>query len=638
LLQNPEIEGKRPAHSDKTVIAQRARLWIIRRMQQAHQILKSTFGYDDFRHHQADIIEALVNGQDVLTLMPTGGGKSICFQIPALIRSGTAIVISPLIALMQDQVDAMKQLDIRAAFLNSTLHPGEQRLIEEDLLAGAIDLLYMAPERLLNEHTLNLIEQCEIALFAIDEAHCVSQWGHDFRKEYQQLSMLHTRFPNVPRIALTATADARTRDEIIEQLSLQQARVFINSFDRPNIHYAIAESGNSREALWRFLEQNHPDDAGIVYCLSRKNVEATAEWLNKKGRVALPYHAGLGQDIRARNQQRFLREDGLIIVATIAFGMGIDKPDVRFVAHMNLPKNIESYYQETGRAGRDGLASNVWMSYGLKDVINLRLFTENSDAEEQFKRVMFQKTDAMLGLCELTSCRRQALLAYFGEIMTEPCGNCDNCLNPPETWDATIAAQKVLSCVYRTQERFGTQYIIDILTGKDDERIRRNAHDKLSTFNIGGEHRDVEWRGIFRQLIAHGYLATDTEGYGVLKLTQKAWPLLKRSETPQTVMLRKLHKPAKAKKKKSSAASRLVLESLSASDQELFEVLRGLRSKLAKEQNVPPYVIFPDKTLTEMAIVKPASNGQMLDISGVGETKLSRYGDCFLEEIKRAVN
>ncbi len=607
-------------------------------MQQAHQILKSTFGYDDFRHHQADIIEALVNGQDVLTLMPTGGGKSICFQIPALIRSGTAIVISPLIALMQDQVDAMKQLDIRAAFLNSTLHPGEQRLIEEDLLAGAIDLLYMAPERLLNEHTLNLIEQCEIALFAIDEAHCVSQWGHDFRKEYQQLSMLHTRFPNVPRIALTATADARTRDEIIEQLSLQQARVFINSFDRPNIHYAIAESGNSREALWRFLEQNHPDDAGIVYCLSRKNVEATAEWLNKKGRVALPYHAGLGQDIRARNQQRFLREDGLIIVATIAFGMGIDKPDVRFVAHMNLPKNIESYYQETGRAGRDGLASNVWMSYGLKDVINLRLFTENSDAEEQFKRVMFQKTDAMLGLCELTSCRRQALLAYFGEIMTEPCGNCDNCLNPPETWDATIAAQKVLSCVYRTQERFGTQYIIDILTGKDDERIRRNAHDKLSTFNIGGEHRDVEWRGIFRQLIAHGYLATDTEGYGVLKLTQKAWPLLKRSETPQTVMLRKLHKPAKAKKKKSSAASRLVLESLSASDQELFEVLRGLRSKLAKEQNVPPYVIFPDKTLTEMAIVKPASNGQMLDISGVGETKLSRYGDCFLEEIKRAVN
>jgi len=607
-------------------------------MQQARQILKSTFGYDDFRHHQADIIEALINGQDVLTLMPTGGGKSICFQIPALIRSGTAIVISPLIALMKDQVDALNQLGIRAAFLNSTLHPGEQRMIEEDLLAGAFDLLYMAPERLLGEQTLNLIEQCDIALFAIDEAHCVSQWGHDFRKEYQQLSMLHTRFPKVPRIALTATADARTRDEIIEQLSLQQARVFINSFDRPNIHYAIAESGNSREALWQFLEQNHAGDAGIVYCLSRKNVEATAEWLNKKGRTALPYHAGLGQEIRARNQQRFLRQDGIIMVATIAFGMGIDKPDVRFVAHMNLPKNIESYYQETGRAGRDGLASDAWMSYGLKDVINLRMFTENSDAEEQFKRVMFQKTDAMLGLCELTSCRRQALLAYFGEIMDQPCGNCDNCLNPPETWDATIAAQKALSCVYRSRERFGTQYIIDVLTGKDDERIRRNAHDKLSTFNIGGEHSGVEWRGIFRQLIAHGYLATDTEGYGVLKLTEKAWPLLKRSETPQTVMLRKLRQPSKAKKKKSTAALRIRLEALSVADQELFEILRSLRSKLAKEQNVPPYVIFPDKTLTEMAMVKPASNGQMLDISGVGETKLSRYGDCFLEEIKRVVN
>jgi len=605
-------------------------------MERARRILKSTFGYDGFRHHQADIIHAMIDGQDVLTLMPTGGGKSICFQIPALIRSGTAIVISPLIALMQDQVDALKQLGIGAAFLNSTLHPGEQRLIEEDLLAGALDLLYMAPERLLNEHMLHLIDQCKIALFAIDEAHCVSQWGHDFRKEYQQLSMLHTRYPEVPRIALTATADARTRDEIVEQLSLRQARVFINSFDRPNIHYAIAESGNSREALWQFLEQNHPDDAGIIYCLSRKNVEATAEWLSKKGRNALPYHAGLRQDVRANNQQRFLREDGLIIVATIAFGMGIDKPDVRFVAHMNLPKNIESYYQETGRAGRDGLPANVWMSYGLKDVINLRMFTENSDAEEQFKRMMLQKTDAMLGLCELTSCRRQALLAYFGEVMEEPCGNCDNCMHPPETWDATIAAQKALSCVYRSHERFGAQYVIDILTGKDDERIRRNGHDKLSTFDIGGEHASAEWRGIFRQLIAHGYLATDTEGYGVLKLTQKAWPLLKRSETPQTVMLRKLCKVSKTKKKKTTPSARTALQSLPAQDQPLFEALRELRSRLAKEQNVPPYVIFPDKTLTEMAIVKPTNNGQMLDISGVGETKLSRYGEAFINAISRA--
>ncbi|MDQ6957640.1 MAG: DNA helicase RecQ [Mariprofundaceae bacterium] len=598
-------------------------------LEQARHILKSTFGYDNFRHHQAEIINALINGHDALTLMPTGGGKSICYQIPALIRRGTAIVISPLIALMQDQVDALKQLGIKAAFLNSTLRPTTQREIEQDFLAGSFDLLYMAPERLLNKHMLKLIDQCDIALFAIDEAHCVSQWGHDFRKEYQQLSMLHTRYPRVPRIALTATADQRTRSEIIEQLALQKASVFVNSFDRPNINYAIAETGNSRDALWRFIDENHAGDAGIVYCLTRKNVEATAEWLNKKGHTALPYHAGLSQDVRSRNQQRFLREDGLIIVATIAFGMGIDKPDVRFVAHMNLPKNIESYYQETGRAGRDGTPSDAWMTYGLKDVINLRLFTENSDAEEQFKRVMFQKTDAMLGLCELTSCRRQALLAYFGETLEQPCGNCDNCLSPPETWDATIAAQKALSCIYRTHERFGTQYVINILTGKDDERIQHNGHDKLSTFDIGGEHSGAEWRGIFRQLIAHGYLATDTEGYGVLKLTQKAWPLLKRNETPQTVMLRKLRKPSKAKKKKAAAS----IQALPPQDQELFEALRTLRTKLAKEQNVPPYVIFPDKTLTEMAIVKPVTESQMLDISGVGETKLSRYGKVFMNEI-----
>ncbi len=598
-------------------------------MKQARHILKSTFGYDDFRHHQAGIIDTLINGRDVLTLMPTGGGKSICYQIPALIRSGTGIVISPLIALMQDQVDALKQLGIKAAFLNSTLHPIAQREIEQDFLAGRFDLLYLAPERLLNEHTLNLVSQCEIALFAIDEAHCVSQWGHDFRKEYRQLSMLHQRYPTVPRIALTATADQRTRIEIVEQLALHKASVFVNSFDRPNIHYAIAETGNGRDTLWRFIERHHADDAGIIYCLTRKNVEATARWLSGKGRIALPYHAGLDHNVRSRNQQRFLREDGLIIVATIAFGMGIDKPDVRFVAHMNLPKNIESYYQETGRAGRDGLPSNAWMTYGLKDVINLRLFTENSDADARFKRMMLQKTDAMLGLCELTTCRRQALLAYFGETREQPCGNCDNCINPPETWDATIATRKALSCVYRTHERFGTQYIINVLTGKDDERIRRKGHDRLSTFDIGNEHSGPEWRGIFRQLIAHGYLATDTEGYGVLKLTRKAWPLLKRSETPPTVMLRTLRKA-----KKRSAASRMLPQSLSPQDQTLFDALRELRGKLAREQNVPPYIIFPDKTLTEMAIVKPVAQGQMLDISGVGETKLFRYGEVFLNAIR----
>ncbi|MDX8392872.1 MAG: DNA helicase RecQ [Mariprofundaceae bacterium] len=606
----------------------------MQKSEKARQILKSTFGFDDFRHHQADIIEALVGGHDVLTLMPTGGGKSICYQIPALLRSGTAIVVSPLIALMQDQVDALTQLGIRAAFLNSTLSVSEQRLTEDNLRAGSFDLLYLAPERLLNANMLNLLDQCDISLFAIDEAHCVSQWGHDFRKEYQQLSMLHTRFPKIPRIALTATADARTRNEIIEQLALQEAQVFVNSFDRPNIHYAIAESGNSRDALWSFLQDKHAEDAGIVYCLSRKNVEATAEWLSARGRTALPYHAGLDQRVRQRNQQRFLRQDGLIIVATIAFGMGIDKPDVRFVAHMNLPKNIEAYYQETGRAGRDGLAADAWMSYGLRDVINLRLFTEKSDAEEQFKRIMLQKTDAMLGLCELISCRRQVLLAYFGENMSEPCGNCDNCINPPQTWDATVAAQKALSCVYRSEQRFGAQYVIDILTGKDDERIKRNGHDQISTFNIGGEYSGPEWRGIFRQLVAHGYLMADTEGYGVLKLTQKAWPLLKRSETQQTVMLRKLRKVSETKKKKSGVA-RAGIQTLSEQDQLLFEALRTLRSRLAKEQNVPPYVIFPDKTLAEMAAVKPANETQMLGISGIGETKLSRYGETFLSELGR---
>lgn len=598
-------------------------------MAEAEEILTSVFGYNTFRHHQEQIIEALVAGHDVMTLMPTGGGKSICYQIPALIRHGTGIVASPLIALMQDQVDALKQLGVRAAFLNSTLQAGETRLIEQGLMTGDYDLLYMAPERLLNPATLRLLENSRIALFAIDEAHCVSQWGHDFRPEYQQLSMLHERFPNIPRIALTATADARTRREIVEQLALNSARVFINSFDRPNIHYAINETGSARESLWRFISENHATDAGIVYCLSRKNVEATAEWLNGKGRAALPYHAGLNQDIRQQNQQRFLREDGLIIVATIAFGMGIDKPDVRFVAHMNLPKNIEAYYQETGRAGRDGLPSNAWMTYGLQDVVNLRLFTENSDADEMFKRVMHQKTDAMLGLCELTTCRRQALLSYFDEILSEPCGNCDNCINPPETWDATTETQKALSCVYRTGERFGAQYVIDVITGKSDERIEHNRHHELSTFGIGGDHTAIEWRGIFRQLIAHGYLAADSEGYGVLKLTQKAWPLLRKNETPQKVMLRKLRKAtAKKKKKKPAAASGLTAE-----QQALFERLRALRAKLAKEQNVPPYIIFPDRTLTEMAIMQPQSEAQMLDISGVGQTKLERYSEAFINEI-----
>jgi ATP-dependent DNA helicase RecQ len=596
-------------------------------MQQAQKILKSVFGYDSFRNHQQEIIAALIEGQDVLTLMPTGGGKSLCYQIPALVRPGTGIVISPLIALMQDQVDALTQLGVRAAFLNSSQRRDEQREVEDALQSGNLDLLYLAPERMLAPATLTLLEQSRIALFAIDEAHCVSQWGHDFRPEYQQLAVLPERFPTVPRIALTATADARTRDEITAQLALGSARRFINSFDRPNIHYTITEAASPREALWRFINENHPHDAGIVYCQTRKGVESVAEWLNSKGRTALPYHAGLDPGMRQMHQQRFLREDGLIVVATIAFGMGIDKPDVRFVAHMNLPKNIEAYYQETGRAGRDGGPANAWMTYGLKDVVGLRLFTENSEAAEQFKRIMHQKTDAMLGLCELTGCRRQALLAYFGEEQNEPCGNCDNCLNPPETWDATVSTQKALSCVYRTGGRFGAQYVIAVLTGKADDRIRRNGHDQISTFDIGGEHSAAEWRGIFRQLIAQGYLATDTEGYGVLKLTQKAAPLLRRGCTEQ-VMLRALRKPAAKKRSKAVVASQL-----SAEDEALFEALRALRTQLAREQEVPPYVIFPDRTLTEMAVARPASRGRMLDISGIGEAKMERYGAAFLDAI-----
>ncbi len=599
-------------------------------MQRAQHILKSVFGYDAFRHHQAEIIAALIGGRDALVLMPTGGGKSICYQIPALVREGTGIIVSPLIALMQDQVDALNQLGIRAAFLNSTLAPAVQRDIERQLLAAELELLYLAPERLLNPAMLSLLARANIALFAIDEAHCVSQWGHDFRKEYQQLSVLHERFPAVPRIALTATADVRTRDEIIAQLALQDAAVFVNSFDRPNIHYTIHEGGNSREALWRFISEYHMHDAGIVYCQTRKGVEQLAAWLTGKGREALAYHAGLDQALRRRHQQRFLRGEGVIIVATIAFGMGIDKPDVRFVAHMNLPKSIESYYQETGRAGRDGQTANAWMSYGLQDVIALRVFTDNSDADEAFKRVMRHKADAMLGLCELTGCRRMALLAYFGELLEQPCGNCDNCLNPPVTWDATVASQKALSCVYRTGQRFGTQYVIDVLTGKDDARIAGNGHDRVSTFGIGAEHTAMEWRGVFRQLIAHGYLVSDAEGYGVLKLTPKAWPLLKRGETPAPVMLRVLRKGhAKAKKRSSAGASEL-----SAGDRRLFEALRTLRAVLAHEQRVPPYVIFPDKTLIEMAIARPEGEGQMLEISGVGAAKFARYGTAFLQAVR----
>ena len=596
-------------------------------MDRARHFLQTTFGYSAFRHHQADIIQSLLEGRDVLTLMPTGGGKSLCYQIPALVREGVGIVVSPLIALMQDQVDALTQLGIRAAFLNSTLDGFAQQRIEAALLAGELDLLYVAPERLLSARMLGLLDRARIALFAIDEAHCVSQWGHDFRREYQQLSVLHARYPGVPRIALTATADRPTRAEIIEQLNLREAAVFINSFDRPNIHYALSEGQNAREQLWRFIERDHPRDAGIVYCLSRKKVEAVAAWLQAKGREALPYHAGLPDATRRVHQERFLREEGVIIVATIAFGMGIDKPDVRFVAHLNLPKSIEAYYQETGRAGRDGEPANAWMAYGLQDVITLRQMVQGGDANERFKHVAHQKLEAMLGLCELTTCRRQALLAYFDETLGEPCGNCDNCTRPPQTWDGTVAAQKALSCVYRSGQRFGVNYIVDLLTGKDDARIRQNRHDQLSTFGIGAEYSVAEWRSIFRQLIAQGYLDADMEAYGALKLTARCRGLLRGG---LQLDLRTLAKPEKAKDKSPRKAP-----AMRPCDAPLFEALRALRLELAEEQGVPPYVIFHDTTLQEMARTRPAAFDQMRHISGVGEHKLKRYARRFLTEIAR---
>jgi len=590
-------------------------------------VLTNTFGYQSFRHHQSDIINSLINGNDVLTLMPTGGGKSLCYQIPAMIRPGVGIVVSPLIALMQDQVAALKQLNIKAAYLNSTQSVMEAREIESQLQQGELTLLYIAPERLLNQRTLALIGEIEIALFAIDEAHCVSQWGHDFRKEYQQLSVLHEYFPQVPRIALTATADKRTRDEIIQQLALGNADVYINSFDRPNIHYELAEGQNSREQLWRFLQKSHPRDAGIVYCLSRKKVDAIAQWLSNKGRTALPYHAGLSHDERQANQSRFLREENIIIVATIAFGMGIDKPDVRFVAHLNLPKSIEAYYQETGRAGRDGQPANAWMAYGLQDVILLRQMLQAADANAQYKRVTNHKLDAMLSLCEMTTCRRQALLAYFDEDLAQPCGNCDNCVKPPETIDGKIAVQKALSCVYRSGQIYGTNYLIDLLRGNNTERIKQNGHDKLSTFGIGTEFSATEWRRIYRQLIAQGYLLVDIDGHGSVKLTEKCRPLL-RGE--QAIAIAKPREEAPAEKKKAA-----LKQAVQPWNQTLFDALRELRMTLAQNQNVPPYVIFHDSTLVAMTEARPETENEMRYITGVGEQKLARYGAQFMAEIKR---
>ncbi|AGA34847.1 ATP-dependent DNA helicase RecQ [Thioalkalivibrio nitratireducens DSM 14787] len=598
------------------------------------RILSEVFGYSGFRGRQREIIDCVAGGGDALVLMPTGGGKSLCYQIPALIRPGCGVVISPLIALMQDQVAALRQSGVRAAALNSAESLARNQEAERALLDGRLDLLYIAPERLMLPRTLDLLARARVALFAIDEAHCVSQWGHDFRPEYIQLSLLAERFPGVPRLALTATADAPTRREIVTRLGLERARQFVSRFDRPNIRYRISQSdaggGSARDRLLRFIRQEHPGEAGIVYCLSRKRVEAIADWLAAQGLEALPYHAGLSVAERDRNQKRFLTGEGVIMVATIAFGMGIDKPNVRFVAHLNLPKSIEAYYQETGRAGRDGLPADAWMLYGLQDVITLRQMLDQSNADDGHKRVERQKLEAMLGLCELTSCRRQALLAYFGDDLDSPCGNCDTCLEPPATWDATEPARKALSCVYRTGERFGVNYLIDVLRGRETDRLRALGHHHLSTFGIGTELEPAEWRVLFRQLIARGLLRTDLDGHGGLSLDESCRPLL-RGET--TVELRRDQRPARSPRERGSRAARPAAD-LAPEDQALWDALRACRRRLADAQGVPPYVIFHDVTLAEMLHEAPVTLDQMAGISGVGISKLDRYGDEFLRVIR----
>ena len=592
------------------------------------EVLERVFGYRDFRGPQEAIIEHTAGGGDSLVLMPTGGGKSLCFQIPAIVRDGVGVVVSPLIALMRDQVQALRQTGVRAACLNSSLPFEEVLEVESALRAGRLDLLYVAPERLMGERSLELLTEIDIALFAIDEAHCVSQWGHDFRPDYLHLSVLHERFPAVPRIALTATADAPTRREIVERLGLDAARIFVSGFDRPNIRYAVAPKSNAKEQLRRFLEEHHPGDAGIVYCLSRRKVDQIAQWLSGLGVDALPYHAGLDADERRRNQDRFIHKEGVVMVATIAFGMGIDKSNVRFVAHLDLPKSVEAYYQETGRAGRDGLPADAWMTYGLQDVITLRQMVEGSEAGEDRKRLEVRKLDAMLGYSELTTCRRQALLAYFGETLSEPCGNCDNCLIPVETWDATEAAQKALSCVYRTGQRFGTVYVVEVLMGKDNERIRRLGHDQLSTYGIGDDLDTHQWRSVFRQLVARGLLSVDLEGYGSLRLTPDSRPVL-RGETE--VHLRREERAPRARRTRKSVAG--PTPTPMSWNERLWEALRERRRELAETQGVPPYVIFHDASLREMIERRPRNLDEFSEIPGVGEMKLRRYGSTFLDVI-----
>ncbi len=596
--------------------------------QTAVQLLHSIFGFQKFRGLQQPIIDHLIHGGDALVLMPTGGGKSLCYQIPALVRSGVGIVVSPLIALMEDQVHALLQMGVRAAYLNSAQSYPEQSQVKQRLVRGDIDLLYVSPERAVTEEFLGFLDSLPaIALIAIDEAHCVSQWGHDFRPEYQALAILHTRFPSVPRVALTATADAPTQRDIVKYLALEKALVFSTGFDRPNIQYRIVLKDNWKQQLLSFLRNEHQGDAGIIYCLTREKTERVAILLQEQGFKAVPYHAGLESDIRARHQKLFIREEGVIVVATVAFGMGIDKPNVRFVAHLDLPKSIEAYYQETGRAGRDGLPATAWMSYGLGEVVLLKQRLQTSEAPEAFKRTERQKLDAMIGLCETVGCRRQVLLNYFGEKRETRCENCDTCLIPVETWDGTLAAQQALSCVYRTEQRFGVNYLIDVLCGEENERVRSFRHQHLSTFGIGRDRTKREWHSVFRQLIAFGYLSVDMEGFGSLKLTEESLSVLK-----GTTAVKFRRDPERERKafSKSSKRRTAVPEEL----HPLWEALRIKRVEIARARNIPPYMIFHDSTLQEILHARPTTLSELSEISGVGSYKLSEFGTAFLEVIR----
>ncbi|MBT8114733.1 MAG: DNA helicase RecQ [Arenicella sp.] len=590
----------------------------------AQQILTQTFGFLDFRGQQQDIVQAVLDGQDALVLMPTAGGKSLCYQLPGIVREGMAVVVSPLIALMQDQVSALQQLGVKAAFLNSSLSAEQSNHLMRAIYDGDVEVLYIAPERLLQEHTLQRLMRVPLSLIAIDEAHCVSQWGHDFREDYLGLHVLRQAFPGVPRIALTATADQRTRQEIVDRLALDQPKKFISSFDRPNICYRVQPKQNAKSQLHAFLQQHH-NEAGIIYCMSRNRVDAIAAWLQQMGIDALPYHAGLGASQREHNQRRFVHEDSVVMVATIAFGMGIDKPDVRFVAHLDLPRSIEAYYQETGRAGRDGQPSDAWMVYGLQDVVRITQMVQKSGSGEQHKRVERMKIDSLLAWCETTTCRRRALLGYFGESVQEACGNCDICLNAPETWDATEDAQKLLSNIYRTGQRFGSGHLIDVLRGKDSVKVRQFAHHKLSTYGIGVERSDQHWRSVIRQLIVQGYLRVNDQQYGAIQLTDKSRGLLKGESS---LLLRKDLLPGKQPKEKTQRAQ------VAETDQELWLALKHCRKQMADRQGVPPFHIFHDATLIEMMQYRPRDETELLTINGVGQVKLERYGEEFLNLLR----